>query len=140
MGLTGNFAGLERAAARVSGLVEVPRKLKTYARSRLQRAVAREFRGAKDPYGRAWAPLSPRSGGGKKRPLWRGDMRKSLKVRVSGNTLVISVDSPAQYHQVGRHNMPARPIFPTHGLPESYRAALREAADLAANGLKPRRK
>ena len=141
MPLKGDFSGLERAGDRVKGLGNVPRKMKTIARSRLKRVVAKEFRSGTDPYGSAWAPLSPSTRSKSGVPLkGRGVMRRGLTVRTEGSKIILTIPSPAQWLQMGRANMPARQIFPAraNGLPPAYVEALRQAATVAAGGMKPR--
>jgi phage gpG-like protein len=159
--LKGNTAGLGRLLASVKRLQGAE------MRNRLAKVVAAEalaqtllgFEASRDPYGKAWKALRVRHG----QPLLdTGRLRNSLHTYTSGTLAGVATDVKyAPIHQAGGVirpvrakalrfkgpkgwiftkgpvTIPARPFFPTRGLP---RAWLREFEAVAGDFLRRRAK
>jgi phage gpG-like protein len=128
-------AALASVARSLRALSQVPSQFAKESASSLQEVIEAQFANEQDPYGRPWTPLKPstvKRKGGDTRILRETDrMLDSLQIKpMSGAGLSITLDPPyAAFHQVGTKDMPARPILPRAGLPDTWRRALADAED-----------
>jgi phage gpG-like protein len=128
---------LRRVAQAVRQLARVPSQAAAEASADIAELVEQEFAAGVDPYGQAWAPLAPATiaKGRSAPPLTdTGAMRGGFEARpMSGAGIAVSFDVDyAAFHQTGTANMPARPPLPDHGLPDTWRRAIADAVDAAA--------
>lgn len=135
MALSGSFDLLGKLRANLEQVSRVREIVARDAAPAIAADIDREFGAGQDPYGRAWAPLSPATLARGRRPpplTATGAMRASLMTRsMSGIGIGLQIGGPASLHQSGTRRMPARPIFPADGLPEKWVAALRAATERA---------
>ena len=91
------------ARARRAALLQIGKTIKIHTREAFNEPSKRP------------SPWTPRKSGGKHPLLIRsGDLRQSIRSRLSGSDTVV-VGAPmkyAAYHQMGTKKMPARPFFP----------------------------
>jgi len=117
MSVRGDFAALERLAANLAELGQVPSRAAASAADELGAIVQMQFDAGVDPYGDAWAPLaeSTIAKGRDEPPLTdSGSMASGIQVRPArGAGIEFTVEAEyAQFHQTGTRNMPARKILP----------------------------
>lgn len=131
------------ALSRVIALGEDPSPVLDALGRQVKTNVQLGFVAGTDPYGRPWAPLKLRSG----QPLRdKGHLMNSIDYQAEGNSVVIGTNmSYAPTHQFGatieakpgkrlvfmgpgnalifakKVTIPARPMFPTEGLPPQWR-------------------
>lgn len=123
---------LNKVVMQLQKLAGLPKLTARRCEKKFEGLVVQQFWDGVDPYGRRWAPLaeSTRKRGRTPPPLTdNGDMLESLSIRVQGTSVELSMDTPFEYHQAGTGKMPARPIFPYEGLPESWVDAIEESVD-----------
>jgi hypothetical protein len=126
-------------------LADLPMKLAAEAKPGIDRLLREQFTNGTDPYGNAWEPVRPvtllrRKVKKTPPPLTdTGTLSKGTVVETFAGRRGLRLVSGAPYgyfHQVGfmRGNakVPARKIFPEHGLPASWRIVLRESASRLA--------
>lgn len=91
------------ARARRAALLQIGKTIKIHTREAFDEPSKRP------------SPWTPRKSGGKHPLLIRsGDLRQSIKSRLSGSDTVVVCTKVkyAAYHQFGTKKMPARPFFP----------------------------
>jgi hypothetical protein len=135
--LSGDLDKLGRIAARVSSLRDVPAVAAPLVSERLEQLVQLEFDAGIDPYGEAWTELAPATiAKGRHAPPLTDtrELRDSLLVYPSkfGVRMTIGTQAhPAGPHQTGwegkQGSGPARPIFPTGEMPDSWANAIQDA-------------
>lgn len=129
---------LAQLAEAAEALARVPALAAQRVADNLHDLIEDEFADGRDPYGVDWAELaeSTQDRGRFHPPLTdTGALRSTLNVyatgRGAGVSLAIGGAHPALPHQEGwsgpRSSGPARPIFPEHGLPETWEVAIEEA-------------
>lgn len=129
---------LAQLAEAAEALARVPALAAQRVADNLHDLIEDEFTDGRDPYGVDWAELaeSTQDRGRFHPPLTdTGALRSTLNVyatgRGAGVSLAIGGAHPALPHQEGwsgpRSSGPARPIFPGHGLPDTWEAAIEEA-------------
>lgn len=147
------YKGFQRLAETVRRLATVPARAAELASERIKGEIDRALDAGEDPYGRAFAPLSPTTlelhpGAGSPILTYTGAMRSAIEVRPMGGAgieIVIGDDGHgrpvpvATYHQTGTRRvrgwvynnigMPQRQIMPqSGGLPASWKQAVADAA------------
>ena len=138
MSFDGDIAALGRIAASLESLRDIPRVAEGIAADRLEQLIQLEFDAGVDPYGVAWTPLSDATlaYGRHDPPLTdTREMRDSLLIYPSqsdGLRMTIGTeDHPAGPHQDSwsgpQGDGPARPIFPTGDMPDSWSNAIEDA-------------
>ncbi len=80
-----------------------------------------------DPNGIPWKPNQDGS-----KPL--DGIQKYVHVKASGESLKITLDDPASYHQTGTSKLPRRQIVPTDTIPASWETEIQAIVDEAVNG------
>ncbi len=133
----GDISRIGKLAERVKDLASVPQHAALTVAKSIEELIKEEFSSGTDPYGSAWAPLSPvtEARGRHAPPLTdTGAMRDSVNVYATGNGIAITVAHPAAPHQTGwsgpRGSGPARPILPARDrLPATWREAIYSAID-----------
>ncbi len=132
-GVAGDFNKLGLLIANLGKLSQVPDAAAPEAATAITAELQAEFKGGKDPYGKAWAALKPSTlaTGRKPPPLtgWTTKLRDGTlarAVRGVGIQLLAGAAYGA-FHQSGTKNMAARPIFPYGGLPKAWNAAIAQA-------------
>ena len=131
-GMSGDYDALDALAKTLHGASDVVRDVAAEAAIELRLTVDSQFTLGCDPFGIAWAPLAPRTlaKGRTPPPLTdTGKMRASLQIAVTGESIRLSMDGPAEYHQGGGGTLPQRKIFPDSSdpLPPAYEAAITDA-------------
>lgn len=99
--------------------------------------ISAGFDSGTDPYGRPWAPLSPRTlaKGRTPPPLTdTGAMRDAITVTGDGYSVAIySPDEKSSWHQEGDgapgQDLPARPFLPESELPDTWVADMQQSID-----------
>ena len=129
----GNLATALRSLGTLEKVIDelgtLPRKLAVDAAPRLTKLLRKQFADGVDPYGRKWARLAT----GKPAHLTRtGKLRARTRAATMlggrmGVRLVFGT-SYGHFHQTGTRNMPARRIFPQHGMPRAWREVLDASA------------
>ncbi len=127
------MGSLAEEIKKLEAIAAAPPKIAALAASQIATAVDREFAQGSDPYGDAWAALSESttSKGRFDPPLNdTGAMKGSATASAEGTSVRVTVEEPANFHQSGTADMPARPILPTDGgaLPDAWNAAYEAAA------------
>ena len=127
-------------------LAYVPRRAAVIAAPKLTALIRKQFREGRDPYGRAWADLKPSTlqKHGPPPLTDSGQLRDGTEaVAMRANYAGIRLTLGARYgyfHQVGFRvghiRVPARRIFPQHGLPAPWRQVLVAACKQAAREAK----
>lgn len=129
-------AALQRIMRAVRQLSRVPSRVAQEASGDVRRLLFEQIAAQTDPYGAAWAPH-------KESTLKRwgehpvldltGDMIGGIDVAPSaGAGINITLgEKYSAFHQTGTRYMPARPILPDRGIPESWVSAIREASSNA---------
>jgi hypothetical protein len=142
--LTGDLGQLDRLAARLGELAEVPSRAARDASASIEELIEEEFDQGADPYEKPWADLAPATldKGRTPPPLTdSGAMRGTVQVRpLAGAGVGVTIDHPAGVHQTGwsgpRGSGPSRPVLPARGeLPEGWIEALERAAEKAFRGI-----
>ena len=131
---------LAQLADAAEALARVPALAAQRVADNLHDLIEDEFTEGRDPYGVDWAELaeSTQDRGRFHPPLTdTGAMRSTLNVYATGSGaglaggVSLAIAHPALPHQEGwsgpRSSGPARPIFPEHGLPETWEVAIEEA-------------
>lgn len=121
-------------ASSLRKLASIPAQVASGAAERIAAQIQDDFDNGTDPYGSAWAPLSPATlaKGRSAPPLTdTGAMRESVTVQpMPGAGISITIDDPAVHHQYGTMYMDARPIFPNQReLPDTWQRAIADAAE-----------
>jgi hypothetical protein len=124
MAFTGDTRALEAFAAAVKALGSTVPEIAKRAALKLKDALDSEFARRVDPYEKRWKSLAASTRKNKRGGA--GRMQTGAEVKAVGNTIVMTVPEPAEYHQGGTRKMPARPIFPKMNgeLPSVYEAAI----------------
>jgi len=128
-------AALASIMRAIHELNKVPSQAARQASSEIQTLIEGQFASQADPYGNAWAPHAKetiRRWGPHPILTLTGAMGQvSVTPRAgAGITVTLGADY-SQFHQTGTANMPARPILPNRGLPESWQNAIENAANEA---------
>lgn len=122
-----------RALADLAG---IPAQIAPKVAVRISADIQQNFDAGVDPYGRAWAPLRPRTiAKGRFPPPLTDTSRGRSGIRVfaqsgAGVAMTSSVDYMC-VHQDGRPGMAARKFFPEGVLPKKWRAIWQEELTLA---------
>jgi hypothetical protein len=144
MMLTGDLGQLDRMAARLGELAQVPSRAARDAATEIEGLIDEEFDRGADPYEEPWQDLAPatEAKGRSAPPLTDTTaMRSSVLVRpLAGAGVGVTIDHPAGVHQTGwsgpRGSGPARPVLPARGeLPEGWIEALEKSAERAFRGI-----
>ena len=125
MAVTGDFMMLAQLRQRLArmGTGEVLRVLGSRLATETQEQMLRGFREQRDPYGRKWAPRKPP-------PAWAvrafglvddhhpildktGQMIDGGRSRFDGRRILVTLKSPAPFHQSGTIKMVRRQMLPT---------------------------
>lgn len=125
MALGSDIASATSLEAAIAALSRVPGAIDQVAEKAVPRIVDvidRQFSSETDPDGHRWAD-GPNYNG----LIDTGAMLGSLSVTTNGGELVMTMDSPFEYHQNGTSRMPRRQILPEGELPDAYRAAIEAA-------------
>jgi uncharacterized protein YlxW (UPF0749 family) len=128
---------MSRMGRAIRQLADVPATAAREAAKAIEHLADSEFDLERDPYDRPWQTLAESTlerKGGDTRILQRSDvMRGTLAVLpMRGAGLSVTIDSPAEFHQIGTKNMPKRMILPDNrGIPATWRDAITDAADAA---------
>lgn len=134
MTFRGDIGRVRELAERIGDLERVPSRVAERVPGELEAALDAEFAAGVDPYGKPWAPLSPktkRSG----TPLdASGRMRAGVHAAPKTDGVAITVPHPGEIHQTGwsgpRGSGPARPIVPDRDvLPTEWSAILGAATE-----------
>lgn len=134
-------SGLAKAISRLGRLQKsldelslVPIKVAQDAALGINVLIARQFATGSDPYGKHWKPIKASA---LKRRTNKSSPPLTDRGRLSSGTIAevmpggrrgvrLVIGAPYGYFaQVGTKHAPARPIFPTRGLPASWRAVLK---------------
>lgn len=103
-------------------LLSVAAQVATESASELTGELQAQFDRGAGPYGDGWAALKS---GAPSHLEASGAMRGGTRVRPNGGAgLAMEAPPPANFHQSGTRNMPARKVIPDNGLPASWRAIL----------------
>ena len=132
LGSSADVGSLEGIIGGLEGLRDLVPEIALEASIEIFETIDSTFTLGADPYGETWAPLAPATlaKGRTPPPLTdTGAMRESLRVSVTQDAIVASLESPAGYHQNGTRYMPARPVLPDYGrgLPDAWRQAITDA-------------
>ena len=132
MPLTGAGLGQMRAALRK--LLEVPAKAAPEVAVAIDNKLQDSFANECDAYGNKWAALAPstvkRKGGNTVIMYRTGASRaQTHAVAARGSGVKVTIGEKLQHHMAPEGTRPARPILPTHGLPATWRAAIKAAVD-----------
>lgn len=132
------FADLARALKSIS---LIPSQVATGASKGIAEQIDAQFDAGVDPYGEPWAPLADATieRGRFPPPLTDdGDLRRSVEVKpLPGAGISVTFDDPGVHHQYGYRNartggmVPARPIFPNKGMPDTWKREISDAAEEA---------
>ena len=123
-------------ARALADLASVPAQIAPRVAARISVDIQASFDAGTDPYGRAWAPLRPRTiAKGRHPPPLTDTSRGRSGIRVfaqsgAGVAMTSSVDYMG-IHQDGRPGMAARKFFPEGVLPRKWRAIWQEELTLA---------
>jgi hypothetical protein len=139
--MSARFADLNRV---LRELAKVPSQVAADASVSIAAEIEAQFDAGLDPYGQPWVGLSEATLGKGRFPpplTDSGAMRGTVTVRpMPGAGISVTVDDPAVHHQYGTRDMPARPILPNAGMPDTWQRAIAEATeaalDRAAGGLR----
>lgn len=130
MSVKGDFAGLERVAAKLRKKAQkgVVSAIATAAARAIRPVEAKRLAAGQTPYGEAWAPR--KSDGG------RALAGAKAKVRARGNTIRASAPYPYVFHNKGTAHHVKRQIVPDDatGIPSDWTAALESAATAQLGG------
>lgn len=130
MALSGDFQGLGQLAGNVGRLARVPARVAAFAAPAIADEIEGEFATGRDPYGRPWAPLKPRTLARGRRPpplTDTGAMRAGVDVRPmrgAGIAITFADEIPAYFHNRGTRYMARREILPTGTFPARWARAL----------------
>lgn len=126
-------AALHTVAKAIRALSRVPSQAAAGAAGKIGELIQQEFDSGADPYGSNWEPLAPSTlaAGRFPPPLTdSGDLRNVSVEPTSGAGLAITLGADyGAFHQVGTSRMPARPVLPVHGLPDTWRRAIADEVD-----------
>ena len=126
------FADLTRT---IKALAKVPSQVAKGAALEIAAAIDAEFDAGLDPYGQPWEPLAEATvARGRFAPPLTDTrtMRDSVQVKpMPGAGISVTFDDPSTHHQYGTKSMAARPVFPNHGLPDTWQRAIADAAEAA---------
>jgi hypothetical protein len=105
----GGVAALADRLERAQSTVD--RAVREEVRAELELLVEEQFAGQHGPNGERWTPRVPPTGGW---PILRrtGRMRASTRITETSRGFLVTMASPAGYHQRGTSKMVARQIFP----------------------------
>ena len=129
--LTGDIQGLFTLAARLKSSDGLLLKTSQKCAAEFSKMVEANFAAGRDPYGSGWAALAPSTRARGRTPpalTDTGRMRWSSRVFGEATRILFEIDSPAVFHQFGTGRMPARPIYPIDGLPDSWRDLITRVA------------
>lgn len=130
----GDISELGRLVTNLRRLSEIPSRASRKAAEGIAGLIDEQFERSTDPYGAPWAPLaeSTIARKGSDKILEETDkLRDGIRVAPTAGAGV-QITSEAEYagfHQVGREDMPARPILPTRGLPRTWQRIIDDALD-----------
>lgn len=143
-GFNGDIGALDALSRALQGATDIVQDVAAESVIELRNAVDSEFTLGADPYGANWQPLAEST---KRRRPWRDDppltdtgkMRGSLQVALAPQSILFSIDGPAEYHQRGGGRLPQRKIFPNEGepLPDAWAAAIKDALERVSARWKP---
>jgi hypothetical protein len=119
----------------VEKLTELPRAVARAAAPKITRLLQKQFAEGKDPYGRAWRPISAetrRRRKGRKNGPPLTDTRKlrtgtGAKAARFGIRLTLGAGY-GYFAQTGTKHAPKRAIFPANGIPAAWTRVLQETA------------
>lgn len=144
MPIKGDMRKMGDLADRLGELASVPSRASRAAADGINEALRDQFEDGVDPYGKAWAPLAPRTLAKHGEPPLQGefgdrpgDMAEGTIARPArGAGIEIEVPFPGGIHQTGASagpwSMPARKILPEgEELPPAWDEAISEALDEA---------
>jgi hypothetical protein len=133
----GDLSGLKKLGRNLGRLAAVPSRAAADASERIQALIDEEFANEADPYGTGWAQLADATveRKGHDAILYdTGTLRDTVRVRpLPGAGIAIELEDYAGFHQTGapRNNMPARPVLPGEGMPDTWSDAIKAAAEQA---------
>jgi hypothetical protein len=128
---TGDFAGMRLLQANLAKLAGVPSQVAGDAAEGIRSAIAAEFEGGQDPYGRSWEALAEATINKGRRPpplTDTGDMSNVVVRPAAGAGITIEFGPGySGFHQAGTRNMPARKPLPDAGFPSTWSAVISDA-------------
>ena len=135
-GLDALMRRLEKIGAAVVEATKLPQRVADISAANVNKELQRQFAQGVDPYGARYAPITDttrrlRRGSKTAPPLTDlGNLRAGTvaMVKPGASKLVLYFGEPyGIYHQRGTSRMPRRAIFPDRGIPEKWRAAVKDA-------------
>lgn len=127
------LAALRSIGKAMRQLARVPSQVAPGASESIRGLIVGKFATGTDPYGNPWAPhLASTTERWGAHPLLdlTGDL-KDVEVSPaagSGISVTLGADYGA-FHQIGTRYMTARPILPTHGLPDAWSRAIADESE-----------
>lgn len=126
MGLKYDRKALVKVASQITALSKVPAQAAKAVAERFEGLLEHQFKAGVDPHGQPWKPLSPATLKQHGPSAFNAtSMAEGASVHAEGTKVVMTVPSPAEWHQETRQMLPND----GEALPESYEAAIKEAAD-----------
>lgn len=121
----------------IERLAFVPRRAAQIAAPEITKLLASYFADGRDPYGRSWKPLSPATLAKHGPPplthtrtLSSGTKAVAMRAHYAGIALKVGAKY-GYFHIVGFRNgkrkVPARPFFPTRGMPRQWSVILKSS-------------
>lgn len=114
-------------------LTKVPALASRDGAAAIERLWRRNYRAGLDPYGNAWAPLAPRTiakKGHDRIMIETGaTLAETRAAPLPGAGISLRTGHKAAWHMTPTENRPARKVMPAHGLPATWRAALKKIVE-----------
>lgn len=107
-------------------LAKVPARVAREAAGDITKLMRKNFAAGRDPYGRAYAPLTAGSlQRGRRPPPLRKFRSRAVATPMAGSGISIRINHPqAGFHQTGTSRMAQRIVMPDGPVPAPWRAAI----------------
>jgi hypothetical protein len=114
-------------------LAKVPALASKDGAAAIEKLWRRSYRAGQDPYGNQWAPNAPstiaRKGHGRVMQETGATLRETRATALPSAGIKLTTGHKAAWHMQATENRPARKVMPAHGLPATWRAALKKIVE-----------